>query len=470
MNLFHIAWRNLQHRWLASWLTLLSMALGVALVVLVLAISGLIQETFRRNSNVGYNLVVGPKGSPLQLTLSSVFYLSKPVGTLPYRYYLEYLPKPAREQAYRQLGGSPEEGARNGSYGMFVGNGFALPICLGDYVGPFRIVATTVDYLGQLRHGPDNDRTFGFAEGRNFEEDSQEHGFFEAVVGSIVAKEMNFKLGDVIYPSHGPDGEAHGDGFTIVGILEPTGTPTDRVALINIEGFYLLEGHVAPERDEETGLEKAAKPAGEQQESQVERQVDSTATSKAGRKRLPLDQREVSAILLKTAGFVGIGLQQQINKSSRAQAVSPIGEIAGLLETFFQPAQWALLALTVLVCLVSAISILVSIYNSMHERTRDIAVMRALGAGRNTVLLVILAEALLISVGGGLLGWTIGHAIAAAASPVVEARTGIRVGFWSMNSVAEPFIIPGLVVIGILAGLLPALMAYRTDVSRSLAS
>ena len=128
------------------------------------------------------------------------------------------------------------------------------------------------------------------------------------------------------------------------------------------------------------------------------------------------------------------------------------------------------LALTVLVCLVSAISILVSIYNSMHERTRDIAVMRALGAGRNTVLLVILAEALLISVGGGLLGWTIGHAIAAAASPVVEARTGIRVGFWSMNSVAEPFIIPGLVVIGILAGLLPALMAYRTDVSRSLAS
>jgi putative ABC transport system permease protein len=453
MNLFHIAWRNLQHRWLASWLTLLSMALGVAL-------------TFRRNSNVGYNLVVGPKGSPLQLTLSSVFYLSKPVGTLPYRYYLEYLSNPAREQAYRQLGGEPQEVARNGSYGMFVGNGFALPICLGDYVGPFRIVATTVDYLGQLRHGPDNDRIFEFAEGKNFQEDSEEHGFFEAVVGSIVAKEMNFKLGDVIYPSHGPAGEAHGDGFTIVGILEPTGTPTDRVALINIEGFYLLEGHVAPERDEETGLEKASKPAGDLQEPPA----DSSATSKAGRKRLPLEQREVSAILLKTAGFVGIGLQQQINKSSRAQAVSPIGEIAGLLETFFQPAQWALLALTVLVCLVSAISILVSIYNSMQERTHDIAVMRALGAGRNTVLLVILAEALLISVGGGLLGWTIGHAIAAAASPVVEARTGIRVGFWSMNSVAEPFIIPGLVVIGILAGLLPALMAYRTDVSRSLAS
>ncbi|MCA9180484.1 MAG: ABC transporter permease, partial [Planctomycetales bacterium] len=88
MNLFHIAWRNVQQRGLASLLTMLSMALGVALVVLVLGIGWVISESFARNSNVGYNLIVGAKGGSLQLTLNTVFYLSKPIEVLPYEEYL----------------------------------------------------------------------------------------------------------------------------------------------------------------------------------------------------------------------------------------------------------------------------------------------------------------------------------------------------------------------------------------------
>lgn len=140
-----------------------------------------------------------------------------------------------------------------------------------------------------------------------------------------------------------------------------------------------------------------------------------------------------------------------------------------MLETFFEPARWTLLALTLLVCVVSAVSILVSIYNSMSQRSRDIAVMRALGASRDKVLWIILCEAILIAVGGGLLGVLLGHSIGALLSPLVEARTGIRIGLLTTHK-DELWIIPGLILVGILAGLLPAVVAYRTDVSRSLAA
>ncbi|MFO0923294.1 MAG: ABC transporter permease [Pirellulales bacterium] len=462
MNLFHIVLRNLQFRRLASFLTLLSMALGVTLVILVLTVAGIIRESFQRNTSVGYNLVVGPKGSPLQLTMSSVLFVGQPINsTLPYSYFLEYLPGNGRQKAIEEIGGKIDAPERAGRYAMFINGGFAIPICMGDYIGTFRVVGTTEEYLTTLRYGPANDREFRFAKGRNFEKKSKEHGFFEAVIGSVVAADLKLKIGDVIKPTHGPEGEAHSSGFTVVGILEPTGTPNDRVALINIEGFYLLEGHVAPERDEETGLEKNA---------ESHRTSDGTSTPKTKElKPLPIEQREVTAILVKTSGF-GIGIQQQINKSKSAQAVSPVGEITGLLENFFKPTEFALLGLTILVCIVSAISILVGIYNSMNERTHDIAVMRALGASRDRVLAIILGEALLISVGGGILGWAFGHLVSYLASPMVEYRTGIRIGFFDLNSTAEPYIIPGLIVVGILAGLLPAIMAYRTDVSKSLSS
>jgi putative ABC transport system permease protein len=104
----------------------------------------------------------------------------------------------------------------------------------------------------------------------------------------------------------------------------------------------------------------------------------------------------------------------------------------------------------------------------MSERTRDIAVMRALGASRDTVLIVILFEACIIAIAGGASGWVGGHALAAWASPLVEARTGVKLSFFSIHYPNELWIIPSLILTGILAGLIPALVAYRTDVSKSL--
>ncbi|MDZ4849362.1 MAG: FtsX-like permease family protein [Pirellulaceae bacterium] len=456
MNLFEIAWRNLRYRSLASFLTTMSMALGVGLTVLVMSISGIINQSLQRNSNVGYNLIVGSKGSSTQLVFNSVYYLSKPIENLKYSYYLEFLPGNQRQEAYAKLGGALKDPDRSGLYAMFARSGFAIPICLGDYVGRFRAVATTPDFFNLLRHGERNDLEYEFASGKNFIEESPENGFFEAVLGAEVSREMQLGVGDRIQASHGSTGNfVHEQSFKVVGVLKATGTPNDRAAFINMEGFYLLEDHAAPERDEASGLE-IRKKSGEKEEP----------IATAGMSRLAIEKREVTAILLRSE--FAMNIEKQINKTPHAQAVSPIAEIGGLLRMYIEPVQWALLVLTLLVCVVSAVSILVSIYNSMNERTRDIAVMRALGASRDKVLAVILCEACLIATVGGAIGWIGGHALAAFSSPMVEGRTGVKISFLSIQYPNEFWIIPSLILIGILAGLIPALVAYRTDVSKSL--
>jgi putative ABC transport system permease protein len=462
MNLLLIAWRNMQQRGLSSWLTMLSMALGVSLVVIVLAISGVVTESFQRNSSVGYNLIVGAKGSPLQLTLNTVFYLSRPVENVPYSYFLEFQPGNGRQEAFQKIGGRINEPDRAGKYSQYMMGGFAIPVCLGDYFGPFRVVGTTPQFFELLRYGEAGDMEYRFAQGRNFQEHSAENGYFEAVIGSRAAREMNVKLGDQVSPSHGdPEGKGHGEKFKIVGILAPTGTPNDRALFINIEGFYWMDKHAKP-------LEDAL--AAEKESQLTYAESPGTATSTGLPEKLPIHQREVTAILVKPGGESGIfaaGMERAINKSLQAQAASPVREITNMLMMFVQPVQFALLVLTMLVCIVSAIAILVSIYNSMSERRRDIAVMRALGARRDIVLAIILAESVLIALGGAFIGWVLGHAIGAIASPWVEEQTGIQVGFFTINS-WEWTLIPGIIVLAILAGLIPAFSAYRTDVSRNL--
>ena len=147
MNLIQIAWRNFCHRALSSILTTLSLSLGVGLVVLVLSVYGVISEAFTRNASVGYNLVVGPKGSPLQLTLNSVFYLSQPIENLPYTEYLEFLSKE------KELSWSIDSAVMNRSKSGVVDTLHSSVTVtrslwpLGDYFGEFRVVGTTPLFL-----------------------------------------------------------------------------------------------------------------------------------------------------------------------------------------------------------------------------------------------------------------------------------------------------------------------------------
>ncbi|TWU56820.1 FtsX-like permease family protein [Rubripirellula tenax] len=459
MSLIQIAWRNFWHRSLSSVLTTMSLALGVGLVVLVLSIYGVIHEAFTRNSYVGYNLVVGPKGSPLQLTLNSVFYLSQPIENLPYTEYMEFFDKDGRAAMVKKFGGDPALGERGGRYAPFVSGGFVIPLALGDYFGEFRVVGTTPDFFEKLRHGEELDQEFTFREGRALKNYSDEYGYFEAVVGARVAKEMNVGVGDTFNPTHGdPTGHGHDLGFTIVGVMDSTGTPNDRAAFVNLEGFYLMDGHAKPIEKNEDGTEPA----------EVEQPTPPTNPGEF--KLLSIPQREVTSILVRNGNVMfAPGMQNAINEGIRSQAAAPVGEINKLMSLIVGPLMSAMLAITLITCFVAAIGVLVAIYNSMNDRRRDIAVMRALGARRETVTAIIIAESLIIAVIGGVLGWILAHAAIALYSGRIEDQTGIQVGFLSTSGY-ELYILPVVIGLALFAALLPAWSAYRTDVGSNLAA
>lgn len=532
MSLFAIAYRSIRQRGVASALTMFSMALGVMLVVAVLSIHGVVSQSFRNNASLGYNMIVGPKGGKEQLTLNTVYYLSAPVENIPYTFYLEFLDKDERDalmaesfaakahddawQAAALEGLSGDAGGlaglasiaalgaaekidarasdldRPGKYGQFTE--LAIPLCLGDYFGRFRVVGTTPALFNDLVYDIENNRKFEFAQGRNFQWNSQEHGFFEAVVGATVAREMGVKLGDGINPAHGdPEGHTHARKFIVVGILKPSGTPNDRGVFVNMEGFYLMEDHAKPLDEPKLGDEP---PEGPQEMTREEWMALQAARQKKARDQemaidpepLPVEQREVTAILLKVPPMIAPGVENGINEGNVAQAVLPVAVIYGLFEFIVNPIQWTLLLLTAMICVVSGISILVSIYNSMSERRHEIAVIRALGAGRGTVMTIILLEATLLALGGGIAGWLMGHTGVFLASPWIEAYTGVQLGFYDWEPAfrvltwlgfsgaaaervtlpVESVLLPALVLLAIAVGIWPAISAYRTDVVQSL--
>jgi len=180
----------------------------------------------------------------------------------------------------------------------------------------------------------------------------------------------------------------------------------------------------------------------------------------------------VTAILVETAALPGLpaelmamGVKQAINEGRDGQAAEPVREIRQLLDLFVRPLELLLVLVTALVVIVSAIGILVSMVGSALERSRDVAVMRALGARRGHVLATVLIEAVLLAVGGGLVGWLLGHALVAAIGPLVTTNAGVSAGILSWSP-TELLLVPFLVALAIAAALVPALAAYRTDVAK----
>ncbi|MFM7135922.1 MAG: ABC transporter permease, partial [Planctomycetota bacterium] len=333
MSLLGIAWRSIRQRLFTSGLTALSLALGVALVVATLVIGGVVRDAFASGQGLGYNLIVGAKGSPLQLVLNSVYLVSKPIENISWSFYQEFLPASARP---------------DGVAGRYAGSiAKAVPICMGDYYRSFRVVGTNAAYFDSLTVG--DGRPFAFAAGRNF----RDAEFFGGVLGSAVAAKLGLAVGDAFSPTHGADDGLVHDPFTVTGILARTDTPVDRGVYVNMEGFYLQEGHAKP------------LPAGEIAE-QADAETDSPA--RAGNPApLPFAQREVTAILVETASpggmpaeLLAMGLKTTINEGRDGQAAEPVREIRQLLDLFVRPLELLLLLVTALVVVVSAISILVS--------------------------------------------------------------------------------------------------------------
>jgi putative ABC transport system permease protein len=310
-----------------------------------------------------------------------------------------------------------------------------------------------------------------YAPGKKFQLKPNGRGFedgFDAIIGSTVAKENGWTYDDpdtsedeastfrLVHGGADSD-HVHLERFRVVSILRETGTANDRTVFIYLGGFYAIAGHETPMADAEkrerdffgSDIPEVEDPMG-----------DST----------PIAQKEVTAILVncKEGGVAEPIFRGAMKKSHRAQAANPIEVMSQLMTLLVGKIKNALLVMTGLVIVVSGISIFVSIYNSMSDRKKEIAVMRALGAQRRTVFAIILIESIILCFGGGILGGLCGHALILAGAPYVEASTGLMINPWTFHQ-AELWLLPAMVLLASMVGFIPGMTAYRTDVARTLA-
>ncbi|MBK9239461.1 MAG: FtsX-like permease family protein [Acidobacteria bacterium] len=413
MNLMSLVRRSLRQHALSSFVTIVSVGLAAGLTMSVFAINAQTYDAFT-GGKVGFDAVLGARGSQLQLVLNTVFHLETSPGNIPWSLYKEISEDPRVT--------------------------LAIPYAVGDNYQGYRIVGTTQEMFTKFTYREGQ----GFVlepGGRVFDESKK-----EAILGNYVAEKLGMTVGSTFTPYHGlqfSEREKHQDEYTVVAIMEPTNGPSDRVVWIPIEGIYRMSGHV---------LRGAGKPM----------------RARPG-EVIAEENLEVSAVMLKLrnpqAGFL---LNGQINQQGKVATLA--WPIARVMAELFDRIGWVSRILTMvayLIVVVAAGSILASIYNTMNERRREFAILRALGARRSTVFSAIVLEASTITTIGALLGFLVYGAILAAAFVIVRAQTGVVLDAFRFDHAL--WMTPvGMILLGALAGLVPAFKAYRTDVASNL--
>jgi putative ABC transport system permease protein len=325
----------------------------------------------------------------------------------------------------------------------------------------------------------DNPKRYELAEGQVFH-----RNMYEAVIGSDVARLGGYKIGETFQATHvaattATPADVHEQVWTVVGILKPTGTANDRTVWIPLMSFYTIAAHGASLQSQSM-LQSGQLPSGN---NQYTASVDSKTTDPDGTEhhkfyilypnktfRLTIDPSilSLSGVMAQSKGGVTFqDLQWAVNNGPDAMDVNPAAEMRGLLNTFLKPGQETLLIISSLVTVVAAIGILVSIYNSVSSRLREIAILRALGATRQTILGLICVEAGLIGLIGSVAGLLVAHMACFAASVLLNHYVGEGID-WLRIGWQEGVYLACVVLVAILAGLVPAMKAYQTPVATNL--
>jgi putative ABC transport system permease protein len=452
MNLFQLVFKQMRQRALGTWLTLLSVTLGVALAIAIMILRREAGNLFGQK-DYGYDIIIGKKGSTTQLVMNTVYQIDRSAGNIPYSMFEDMKRKYRTEVR------------------------IAVPYVVGDsYEGIYRIVGTTPDLFGYdadgqpldpakvLEYRPD--RRYELAEGHDFAPEK-----FEAVIGSDLAKLTNLKIGVTFRATHGfpnpnetPD--IHKTVWTVVGVLKPTHTAADRVVFIPFESLFTIGEHTIGMLAQMYIRKGLPPPPSDMDPDDVKTYIPGPDNS--FKLLMDKDEWEVSAILVKARGdFPAQSLMYTINNGNDAMAVNPADVMRQFFDSFLKGPTLVLLLIALLVTVVAGVGILVSIYNSVSARLREIAILRALGATRAHVLLLICVESGLIGLFGGILGLLAGHGLAALGSFYFNEFIGQSIN-WVVTDRYEWIYLLAVIVIALIAGLVPALKAYRTPVATNL--
>lgn len=397
MSPFKISWKSLWSKPLSSALNILLIAFGTGILTILLLASSQISEKLENNSK-DIDLVVGAKGSPLQLVLSSIYYIDFPTGNIPMKAAMELAKNPFVKKA--------------------------VPLALGDNYEGIRIVGTDSNFVGLYK--------LRVKQGKIWEED------FEATIGATVAATQRLKIGDTFYGAHGMTSSADvhkSHPYKVSGILEVQGNVTDNLILTNISSVWKMH-------DEHDHHE----------EHHEEHHED--------------EDRELTSLLIQYRSPMSVAIfPRMVNETTNMQAASPAQEstrLFSLIGVGVDTLQWFAL----LIMLIAAISVFVNLYNSLKERSYDLAIMRTLGASRGKLFLIVITEGIVLTLAGTVIGVTLGHLAMELIGSNQESSQARLTGMVLLRD--EIYLFVAGLSIGIFAAIIPAVQAYRANISKIL--
>ena len=414
MTQYGLSFAYLRDRALNTALNILLLALGVATLVILLLFSSQLEGRFEKDAE-GIDMVVGAKGSPLQLILSSIYHVDVPTGNIP----LGALAMLRKQPTVAEV----------------------IPLALGDSFRSFRIVGTEPGYAALYRAK--------LADGRMFAKP------FEVVIGSEVAARTGATIGQRFVGSHGmgDDEKAHkheATPFIVSGRLAPTGTVIDRLILTPVESVWDVHGIEHDEHHHDEAHEH-------EQEAEAH---DAAVQGKL--------EPEVTALLVRFASpLAAVQLPNFINRQTELQAAVPAVEVSRLLALVGIGID-AVRAFAVLLMLTAGLSIFVALLTALRQREGDMAMLRVIGASRAGIVGQIIAEGLILAAAGAVLGVVLGHAVIGAAARSFEELR--QMGLSALHfEPAEAWIVLAALAIGAVAALIPALRVFNADIAETLA-
>ena len=417
MNLFKLSWKYLTFRPLSTGLNVFLLALGLAIITVLL----LIQDQFEKKMNqdaAGIDLVVGAKGSPLQLILAGVYHIDFPTGNIP----MEEAQKLSRNRLVKNI----------------------IPMALGDNYQGFRIVGTNYDYPALYEAT--------LADGSLWQKP------FEVVLGSEVSEKSGYKVGDEFIGSHGISVGSHehdANKFKVVGVLDRKGNVLDRLILTSVESIWYTHDEGETEPSDSTASHEEHLVLNFQEDVAI--------------KGFPktIEARELTTLLIQYRNpMAAIQLPRLINSGTSMQAASPSFEMSRLFE-LLGVGITLLQGLAVVIIGISGLGIFIALYNSLKERKYDLAILRAIGASRGQLLLLIFLEGIMLTFLGAILGILLGHTFLSVIISQNEQGVVGSLQPWIFLK-QELWIVVYALTVGVLASIIPAFAAYQTSIAKQL--
>ena len=414
MNIFKLSFKNIFHKPVGTVLSILLLTLAVGIISILIHVNNSIENQMNNNLK-GIDMVVGAKGSPLQLILSSVYHVDSPTGNISLA------------------------DANSITRNRMVKN--STKLSFGDNYKGFKIVGTEKNFLELYKCDVEDGRIWKKS--------------LEAVVGNKVAEILELKIGDEFTSSHGLGdyGESHEDSvFKVVGILETSNSVADQLILTSLESVWDIHKEHDHEHDEEHDHEHDEEHDHEHDEEHEHGE----------------DSKEITSILVKFDSPMNIiSFPRYINEETNMQAAVPSYEISRLFKIFGIGFE-TLTYLAYLIMFVSGLSLFLNLLNSLKERKYEMALIRTIGGTKIQTSLMLFYESIILCIIGFIGGIILSRVGILVISNLLEESLNYSISIPVLLSNQEILLLIFSISIGILACVIPAVNVYNMNISKTL--